>query len=218
MAVPHFSLLLLLLLLLLLSATDSRALPQINDPNGPMFFNGIYHIFMQHGCGGGPAVANARCCRMGWPPLKPGGTSCASQGVGWAHLTSVDAVHWKEQPVALAPPFVDIAARTTQAELGYQDFVTTGYFTGSAQIVNGQPRLLFPAVFRAPNVTAEFPVSGQCSRAAAHCCDAKIATLYKRTWRSSGVHAAELHDREHQWAAEHRLLLRPAAGRAEKSL
>ena len=124
-----------------------------------MFFNGVYHIFMQHTCGGGPAAVDARCCRMGWPPLNPG-APCASRGVGWGHLTSVDAVHWKEQPVALAPPFVDIALHKTQVEQGYAGFITTGYFTGSAQVVNGQPRLLFPAVFRRPNVTAEFPVSG----------------------------------------------------------
>jgi sucrose-6-phosphate hydrolase SacC (GH32 family) len=124
-----------------------------------MFFNGVYHIFMQHSCGSGPADMDARCCRMGWPALDPGGPSCASQGVGWGHLTSVDAVHWKEQPVALAPPFVDISLRKTQAEQGYPGFVSAGYFTGSAQVVNGQPRLLFPAVFRAPHVTAEFPVS-----------------------------------------------------------
>ena len=87
----------------------------------------------------------------GAPPVP------AASGAG--HLTSVDAVHWKEQPVALAPPFVDLSLRKTQAEQGYPGFVSTGYFTGSAQVVNGQPRLLFPAVFRAPNVTAEFPVS-----------------------------------------------------------
>ena len=64
--------------------------------------------------------------------------------------------------MALAPPFVDIALRKTQADQGYAGFVPTGYFSGSAQVVNGQPRLLFPAVFRAPNVTAEVPVSAVC--------------------------------------------------------
>ena len=127
-------------------------------PAGPFRYKNVYHFFMQHACGGGPTAArvDAACKRMGWPESRPGGPS-TSTGVGWGHLTSTDGAHWTEQPVALAPPFVDIGAKKTQAEQGYAGFDVTGYFTGSAQLVNGEPRILFPAVFRAPNITAEFP-------------------------------------------------------------
>ena len=112
---------------------------------------------MQHACGGGRSATrvDAVCNEMGWP-LTASGLS-ESQGVGWGHLTSLDLATWVEQPVALAPPYVNLQTKRTQEQQGYPSYSTTGYFTGSAQVVNGQPRLLFPAVFRAPNVTAEFP-------------------------------------------------------------
>ena len=124
----------------------------VNDPNGPMYFNGVYHLFMQHACGGGShdRIIDPICRRMGWP----GGQSA---GVGWGHLTSLDLAAWTEQPVALAPPLVDIRTGRTQQQQGYPDMINTGYFTGSAQIVDGVPRLLFPAVFQAKNVTQMFP-------------------------------------------------------------
>lgn len=52
----------------------------INDPNGLICINGVYHAFYQHH----PFDAN-------WGPMH------------WGHATSHDLVHWQHQPIALAP-------------------------------------------------------------------------------------------------------------------
>jgi sucrose-6-phosphate hydrolase SacC (GH32 family) len=88
----------------------------------------------------------------GWPRLPNGGPA-ESRGIGWGHLTSTDLAHWVEQPPALAPPFLDIRSATLQPP----GAIAQNYFTGSATVVNGQPRLLFPTVYSQPNVTQYFP-------------------------------------------------------------
>lgn len=52
----------------------------INDPNGPIFHNGVYHLFYQY---------NAA--------LKITG------GMSWGHAVSRDMVHWRHEAVALEP-------------------------------------------------------------------------------------------------------------------
>jgi beta-fructofuranosidase len=52
----------------------------MGDPNGLIQYKGIYHLFYQH-----------------VPTFGPGA------GVEWAHLTSTDLFHWKEQPGAIFP-------------------------------------------------------------------------------------------------------------------
>ena len=52
----------------------------MNDPNGLIFHQGLYHAFYQHH----PYDAN-------WGPMH------------WGHATSPDMVHWTPQPIALAP-------------------------------------------------------------------------------------------------------------------
>jgi beta-fructofuranosidase len=52
----------------------------MNDPNGPIFFRGRYHMFHQYNPKG--AV---------WGNMH------------WAHATSPDMVHWFHEPIALAP-------------------------------------------------------------------------------------------------------------------
>jgi hypothetical protein len=52
----------------------------LNDPNGPMFYRGIYHLFFQYN-----------------PLSREWGD------MHWYHLTSTDLLHWKHQPIALAP-------------------------------------------------------------------------------------------------------------------
>jgi beta-fructofuranosidase len=52
----------------------------MNDPNGPIFWNGLYHMFFQYN-------PNAAV----WGDMH------------WNHAVSEDMIHWKHLPVALAP-------------------------------------------------------------------------------------------------------------------
>ncbi|MCK8494571.1 glycoside hydrolase family 32 protein [Spirosoma sp. RP8] len=52
----------------------------INDPNGMVYYKGVYHLFCQYY----PESSV-------WGPMH------------WVHATSKDMVHWQEQPVALYP-------------------------------------------------------------------------------------------------------------------
>jgi beta-fructofuranosidase len=52
----------------------------MNDPNGPIFYKGRYHMFFQY---------------------NPNGAFWGS--MHWAHASSPDMVRWKHEPIALAP-------------------------------------------------------------------------------------------------------------------
>ena len=52
----------------------------MNDPNGMVYHNGIYHLFFQH-------YPDSTV----WGPMH------------WGHATSKDLVHWEELPIALYP-------------------------------------------------------------------------------------------------------------------
>src|SRR5215469_7609142 len=52
----------------------------MNDPNGPIFFRGRYHMFYQH---------NPQSAVWG--------------NMHWAHATSFDLIHWKHEPIAISP-------------------------------------------------------------------------------------------------------------------
>jgi len=52
----------------------------LNDPNGPMYFNGYYHLFFQY---------------------NPNGPKWGD--MHWYHMASKDCIHWQHLPVALAP-------------------------------------------------------------------------------------------------------------------
>src|SRR6266436_2371963 len=52
----------------------------MNDPNGPIFFRGRYHMFHQY---------NPQAAVWG--------------NMNWAHSTSLDLIHWQYQPIALSP-------------------------------------------------------------------------------------------------------------------
>lgn len=52
----------------------------MNDPNGMVYYNGVYHLFFQYYPGG-----------IKWGPMH------------WGHATSKDLIHWEEQPIALYP-------------------------------------------------------------------------------------------------------------------
>ena len=52
----------------------------MNDPNGMVYSNGVYHLFFQYYPDG-----------MTWGPMH------------WGHATSKNMIDWKEQPIALYP-------------------------------------------------------------------------------------------------------------------
>lgn len=52
----------------------------MNDPNGPIFFRGRYHMFHQY---------NPQAAVWG--------------NMNWGHATSADMIHWKHEPIALFP-------------------------------------------------------------------------------------------------------------------
>ena len=52
----------------------------MNDPNGPIFFRGRYHMFHQY---------------------NPQGATWGN--MNWAHATSPDMIHWQHEPIALSP-------------------------------------------------------------------------------------------------------------------
>jgi beta-fructofuranosidase len=52
----------------------------MNDPNGPIFFRGRYHMFHQY---------NPKAAIWG--------------NMNWAHATSADMVYWRQEPIAIAP-------------------------------------------------------------------------------------------------------------------
>jgi len=52
----------------------------MNDPNGPIFFRGKYHMFHQY---------NPESAVWG--------------NMNWAHATSPDLIHWEHEPIALSP-------------------------------------------------------------------------------------------------------------------
>jgi len=52
----------------------------MNDPNAPLYYRGVYHLYFQH-------APNS----LVWDTMH------------WGHATSTDLVHWQEQPIALDP-------------------------------------------------------------------------------------------------------------------
>ena len=52
----------------------------MNDPNGLVFADGVYHLFFQYYPDG-----------LTWGPMH------------WGHATSRDLLHWEEQAIALFP-------------------------------------------------------------------------------------------------------------------
>ena len=54
----------------------------INDPNGPIYHDGVYHLFYQYR----PVYANG-----------------SQSAIAWGHASSTDLLHWQDWPVAMWP-------------------------------------------------------------------------------------------------------------------
>jgi beta-fructofuranosidase len=85
----------------------------MNDPNGPIWWKGRYHLFYQ---------------------LNPGAAVWGD--MHWGHAVSTDMVHWRHQPIALAPT------------PGGAD--SEGCFSGSAVVRDGIPTFVYTGVRNAP--------------------------------------------------------------------
>ena len=81
----------------------------MNDPNGPIYFHGTYHMFFQY---------------------NPNGAFWGT--MHWAHATSPDMIHWKHEPIAMAP-----------TPGGYDQ---DGVFSGSAVVDHDTPALIYTGV------------------------------------------------------------------------
>jgi sucrose-6-phosphate hydrolase SacC (GH32 family) len=116
-----------------------------NDPNGPMRYNGVYHLFLQQ--------------TFPWDQDWNG-------GIGWGHLVSRDLAHWQE--IGKYTGFVDplVPGRWLDPVYGNP---TGGYFTGSATVVNGKPALIFPGVWGKGNVFSPNGTGQPSVGASVHC-------------------------------------------------
>lgn len=85
----------------------------MNDPCGPIYWKGRYHMFHQYN----PHAAV-------WGDMH------------WAHATSPDMVHWRREPIALAPT------------PGGPD--QDGCFTGTAVVSDGKPTFVYTGVRKVP--------------------------------------------------------------------
>jgi beta-fructofuranosidase len=85
----------------------------MNDPNGPIWWKGKYHLFYQ---------------------LNP--HAAVWGDMHWGHAISTDMVHWRHEPIALAPT------------PGGAD--SEGCFSGSAVVLNGVPTFVYTGVENAP--------------------------------------------------------------------
>ena len=95
---------------------EYHLLPQhnwMNDPNGPIWWKGQYHLFYQ---------------------LNP--HAAVWGDMHWGHAVSPDMVHWKHEPIALAPT------------PGGAD--SEGCFSGSAVAFDGKPAFIYTGVQNAP--------------------------------------------------------------------
>eukprot|EP00947_MAST-08B_sp_MAST-8B-sp1_P005955 g5955.t1 len=95
-----------------------------NDANAPFRYRGMYHLFMQADFPGTP----------GW-----------NGAIGVGHLASRDLARWRVLPPALLPG--RWPGRTIGGVGLPSGNATGGYYSGSATIVGGVPRIMVPSVW-----------------------------------------------------------------------
>ena len=82
----------------------------VNDPNGPIYWNGRYHLFFQHN------------------PNAP-----VHRQICWGHASSTDLVQWDPEPVALGPrPGGPDAAGCWSGCVTNDNGLATAIYTGAA--------------------------------------------------------------------------------------
>lgn len=89
----------------------------LNDPNGPIWFNGKYHLYFQY--------------NPYWPEFK---------GVHWGHAVSDDLITWEEMPPALFPdmPYEDQGGCWSGSTLEYNGKIYAFYTGVSKQYGQAQ--------------------------------------------------------------------------------
>lgn len=80
----------------------------INDPNGLCYFNGRSHVYFQHH----PASTQ-------WGPMH------------WGHVSSADLVHWRHEPIALAPSVEEDSGGVWSGSAVVVDDVQYVFYTGN---------------------------------------------------------------------------------------
>src|SRR5579871_1584310 len=99
----------------------------MNDPNGPIYVDGRYHLFYQH---------NPRAAAWGdydnSVPAAPPPPDVVWGSMHWGHAVSTDLVNWRHLPIALTP--------TPDGP------DKNGCFSGCAVIHEGVPTLLYTGV------------------------------------------------------------------------
>jgi len=93
----------------------------MNDPNGPIYYKGRYHMFFQY---------------------NPNGAFWGT--MHWGHATSPDMIHWKHEPIALAP-----------TPGGYD---RDGVFSGSAVLDGDRATIIYTGVLP-PSSSAEITLN-----------------------------------------------------------
>ena len=84
----------------------------MNDPNGPVYHKGTYHMFFQWGPNEPLAKPNKRL---------------------WGHAISKDMVHWKHMPIALGIEPEGIESKGVwSGSIVIADGVATALYTGGA--------------------------------------------------------------------------------------
>ena len=130
---------------------NTQPLAHNNDANAPFEYKGTTHLFMQASFPGVP----------GW----------TEGAIGLGHVASRDFATWVEAGPALVPgtwggPIGGVGQPAGNA--------TGGYYSGSATLVDGEPRIIIPAVFFHMAAQTECPIKCE-DRDPWHC-------MMNRTW------------------------------------